>query len=284
MINNKENDKCLELISRVESTEIKEYICLEFLSSLKFEECFTMLEQLITSNYLSVPNFKDIPSRFLSIPGLSDYTKISEYCDSLAKVDQKEVQSLALYSLFSSIDNGKGHLGSTLFIINFLHQSPKFDLVDILDGNHIDTIFHTISNSRFKLTGIQLLDIWKQNGFKISLENYHHLVIPQCFGNEFDTLFYVLAETLSDHQTLSEKTMDFLGKIYEETNDYRLVYFLEKKWEHDDINRTKDYINYEFIKSTLHNEIERTKNSHTALPGFGDYEYHTDIKLVNFIH
>lgn len=278
LILSNEKEKALRVLSNIESATVKNSICLKLIASYGFEECMILMDGLISDDIIKIPKFEELPSTLLSIPEMHDYTNLEEKLQVLQKLTSIDVKKIALYSLFASIDNLGGYMGSTVFMINGLRMNRQ-----LLCEQHKDIVFHQVSKFPFKLLGLKFLVFFKELGLQISPKNYLHLLKCQCFGSEFDTLFYVLIQLLEDYKEIPTEIKEFLMELNKQVDDNRLVQFLNINVT-EPLANIKSDLNYEFLEKNLESEREREKNVHDIIDGFSGYDYVADIKLVDFLN
>lgn len=277
-IKNKDTKKILEIISIVNSIDVKNKICLNWISTFEFRECMLLLNTLIEDNTLKKMDFKTLPTPLISIPDLDVYTNITEKIDIIDELSMDYNKQILIYSLLSSIDNLNIHLGSTIFLINGLKR-----YLNLINEFHKDIIFHQISKYSYKLTSLKFLKLFKKLNLSISIENYLSLIKCHCNGEEIDTLFYLLIEIIKDYNEIPSEIVDFLIRIDEKINDYRLKFFINDKISISSLEDIKDKINFDFIENNLESEQQRNKKDNEIIHGFIPYNYENDIKLFDLL-
>lgn len=273
LVKHNEVGKATQLLGKLESDELKNRVCLEILSSLEFDECIKSIILLLESGKLSMIDYHNLPTSFLSLPNLIDFESIREKLETLKKCDSDEMKQLIIYSLLSSIDNTNVHLTNTIFLLNGL-QLHRY----LLNEPHKDIIFHQISKYPMKLTSIKLYKYFRFLDLNITKQNYVHILRTQCHGVEYDTFYYFLIEMLLEYGELTPQVKEYIYMLQEHTKDQRLKLFLE---DNLDITKIKESINYEFISKNLEYQRERTKVAYPIINGFTKYDYEKDIKLAD---
>ena len=274
ILKNEKNDLALQLLSIVQSEDIKNRLCLKLLSGLEFNNCMSYMENLIESNILVLPSNDKLPASFISIPNLNDFTVIDEHLDVLKSLKLKETKQMYLYSLLSSINNQNNHLGCTIRLLNGIREETH-----LLTEEHQKIIFQQISKYSYKLTGIKLMHYFKALGLPISKDNYFKLVKCQFGGSENETLYPILVETIKEHNKLSSEIVDYLKFMSKKINDTKLTYFFNANIDNHKIEDIKVKIDYSFINDNLELERERQKVIYKPMKNFLGYDYHDDIAL-----
>lgn len=274
ILKNEKNDLALQLLSIVQSEDIKNRLCLKLLSGLEFNNCMSYMENLIESNILVLPSNDKLPASFISIPNLNDFTVIDEHLDVLKSLQLKETKQMYLYSLLSSINNQNNHLGCTIRLLNGIREETH-----LLTEEHQKIIFQQISKYSYKLTGIKLMHYFKALGLPISKDNYFKLVKCQFGGSENETLYPILVETIKEHNKLSSEIVDYLKFMSKKINDTKLTYFFNANIDNHKIEDIKVKIDYSFINDNLELERERQKVIYKPMKNFLGYDYHDDIAL-----
>ena len=274
ILKNEKNDLALQLLSIVQSEDIKNRLCLKLLSGLEFNNCMSYMENLIESNILVLPSNDKLPASFISIPNLNDFTVIDEHLDVLKSLQLKETKQMYLYSLLSSINNQNNHLGCTIRLLNGIREETH-----LLTEEHQKIIFQQISKYSYKLTGIKLMHYFKALGLPISMDNYFKLVKCQFGGSENETLYPILVETIKEHNKLSSEIVDYLKFMSKKINDTKLTYFFNANIDNHKIEDIKVKIDYSFINDNLELERERQKVIYKPMKNFLGYDYHDDIAL-----
>lgn len=274
ILKNEKNDLALQLLSIVQSEDIKNRLCLKLLSGLEFNNCMSYMENLIESNILVLPSNDKLPASFISIPNLNDFTVIDEHLDVLKSLKLKETKQMYLYSLLSSINNQNNHLGCTIRLLNGIREETH-----LLTEEHQKIIFQQISKYSYKLTGIKLMHYFKALGLPISKDNYFKLVKFQFGGSENETVYPILVETIKEHNKLSSEIVDYLKFMSKKINDTKLTYFFNANIDNHKIEDIKVKIDYSFINDNLELERERQKVIYKPMKNFLGYDYHDDIAL-----
>lgn len=274
ILKNEKNDLALQLLSIVQSEDIKNRLCLKLLSGLEFNNCMSYMENLIESNILVLPSNDKLPASFISIPNLNDFTVIDEHLDVLKSLKLKETKQMYLYSLLSSINNQNNHLGCTIRLLNGIREETH-----LLTEEHQKIIFQQISKYSYKLTGIKLMHYFKALGLPISKDNYFKLVKCQFGGSENETVYPILVETIKEHNKLSSEIVDYLKFMSKKINDTKLTYFFNANIDNHKIEDIKVKIDYSFINDNLELERERQKVIYKPMKNFLGYDYHDDIAL-----
>ncbi|KAG0674560.1 hypothetical protein C6P42_002164 [Pichia californica] len=274
-IKSQDSEKVLKIIERVKSVEVKNVICLKWISTLDFKECMLLLDSLINDKTFEFIEYNDLPTPLISIQDLHMYSNISEKISVLNELSLVHTKELLIHSLLSSIDNTDTHLRSTIFLINGLGFNK-----DLLNERHKDIIFHQISKYSYKLTSLKLFKFFKKQGLKFSVINYLHILKCQCHGEEHDTLFYLLIEVLQDYRKVPTEIVKFLKELNNSINDNRLNLFFSKT-AFQSIDDIKYEINYEFLGNRLEYEQQRTKTDHNVIDNYSEYKYEKDIELVD---
>lgn len=274
ILKNEKNDLALQLLSIVQSEDIKNRLCLKLLSGLEFNNCMNYMENLIESNILVLPSNDKLPASFISIPNLNDFTVIDEHLDVLKSLKLKETKQMYLYSLLSSINNQNNHLGCTIRLLNGIREETH-----LLTEEHQKIIFQQISKYSYKLTGIKLMHYFKALGLPISKNNYFKLVKCQFGGSENETVYPILVETIKEHNKLSSEIVDYLKFMSKKINDTKLTYFFNANIDNHKIEDIKVKIDYSFINDNLELERERQKVIYKPMKNFLGYDYHDDIAL-----
>lgn len=274
ILKNEKNDLALQLLSIVQSEDIKNRLCLKLLSGLEFNNCMSYMENLIESNILVLPSNDKLPASFISIPNLNDFTVIDEHLDVLKSLKLKETKQMYLYSLLSSINNQNNHLGCTIRLLNGIREETH-----LLTEEHQKIIFQQISKYSYKLTGIKLMHYFKALGLPISKNNYFKLVKCQFGGSENETVYPILVETIKEHNKLSSEIVDYLKFMSKKINDTKLTYFFNANIDNHKIEDIKVKIDYSFINDNLELERERQKVIYKPMKNFLGYDYHDDIAL-----
>ncbi|ODQ46528.1 hypothetical protein PICMEDRAFT_72588 [Pichia membranifaciens NRRL Y-2026] len=272
-----EKEKVLMVIPKIQSTAVKNAVCLKLISSYGFEQCMLILEGLVSDKTLALPKNEDLPTALLSIQELDVYANIDEKLLTLQKLELEDVKKIAIFSILSSIDNVDCHPGSTVFFLNGLGMDRS-----VLTQTHKDIVFHQISKFPCKLLGLKFLSYFKNLGLQLSAENYLHLMRCQCFGKEFDTLFYVLVRVLEDFETIPLGIKSFLTQMNEQVHDRRLQELLQND-SFMSVADIKTQLNYDFLEKNIEVERERRKEEHEIIDGFTNYDYEADMKLVDFL-
>lgn len=273
LIDNDMKSKIPQVIVNTKSQRYREEICLMYLGSLDVRETFLCLESLILDEIIECPRAAVLPSSFRNIPDLKIFKQVVEYKEIFESLKLNSVKKIFLYSILSSINDQNLWFQTTLFLLNELKSYHN-----LIDEIHTAVIFNQLSKYSFKITSIKLLFYFKEKGISISLETYMSLMKIQCHGQEFDTLYIVLIEALSEHGKLSTEMQEFLNKLYAQTEDGRIKYFLK-----DDLNilDLKEAVDHKFIYESLEQEREREKSNQNILENFQDYSYEADIHLVH---
>lgn len=274
----KDTKKILQIISIVNSIDIKTKICLHWISTFEFKECMLLLNTLIEEKILEKVNFKTLPTPLISIPDLDVYTNITEKIDIIDELSIDFNKQILIYCLLSSIDNLNVHLGSTIFLINGLKQH-----LGLLNEFHKDIVFHQISKYSHKLTSLKFLKLFKSLNLSISIKNYLNLVKCHCNGEEIDTLYYVLIEIIKDFDEIPTEIVEFLVGINNKINDNRLNFFINNKVSMSSLEDIKEKINFDYIENNLESEQQRNKKEIEIIHGFIPYNYENDIKLVDLL-
>lgn len=274
ILKNERNDLALQLLSIVQSEDIKNRLCLKLLSGLEFNNCMNYMENLIESNILVLPSNDKLPASFISIPNLNDFTVIDEHLDVLKSLKLKETKQMYLFSLLSSINNQNNHLGCTIRLLNGITEETH-----LLTEEHQKIIFQQISKYSYKLTGIKLMYYFKALGLPISKDNYFKLVKCQFGGSENETVYPILVETIKEHNKLSSEIVDYLKFMSKKINDTKLTYFFNANIDNHKIEDIKVKIDYSFINDNLELERERQKVIYKPMKNFLGYDYHDDIAL-----
>lgn len=276
-INQQNDEKVLEIITKITSNKVKNEVCLNLLASHDFNECMILMDELVADGTLIPPTFNELPSNLISIPDLDQFTIIEEKLSVLDEIKTDSVKGIVISSLLASIDNTDKFISSTIFLLNGLGFKRN-----LLNDKHKDIIFHQLSKYSLKLTSLKFVEYFKKMGLLMTVDNYLRILKCQLSGTEIDTFFYLLVKIMEQFNVLPQEIAKLVKLTKITTKDNRCWLFTPSKnktenTEYLNITAIKEELNYEFLKKNLEFERERTKPQ-IKLKNRLAYDYALDIK------
>lgn len=276
-ISNQDLEFALDALSKIESPTLSLFYMMRISLFISSTNCWEIMDKTFGGIEWRIIEEIGLPSELQKLSHMDDFEILDGYMNTLSKLESRTTRKLLIRSLLLSIDNGQGHFGSALFILNYLNRN---DMIPLLDSKDIDILSNLASHYGSKIATVLMADLLAKHNIVISQNNYYDLMRAECHGTEHEGLYLFAVRCLRDHGSLSEQSVNLIKDVASLTDDTKAARFLE---ERDNLLKASMIVDYTYLSKHFESFEERIKAKHVILNGFGKYDKyqdHTNVLLL----